>query len=85
MRFHLSIMGTVHSNNDDQQRHCAAACGQVAMHAQMRLNMIRLWGGCGATRSPFLDACDELGLLVWWEFWVTGDCQGRGSTPVGAP
>ncbi|KAK9808441.1 hypothetical protein WJX73_006050 [Symbiochloris irregularis] len=53
---------------------------EVAMHADMGLNMIRLWGGCGATRFPFLDTCDQLGLLVWWEFWVTGDCQGRGAT-----
>ena len=55
---------------------------QVRMHADMGLNMIRLWGGCGATRSAFLAACDELGLLVWWEFWITGDCDGRGATPV---
>ena len=61
---------------------CHDVTTQVSMHADMGLNMLRLWGGCGATRTPLLDACDELGLLVWWEFWVTGDCQGRGSTPV---
>lgn len=55
---------------------------QVAMHADMGLNMIRLWGGCNATRPAFLHACDALGILVWWEFWITGDCMGRGATKV---
>ena len=48
----------------------------------MGLNMIRLWGGAAATRKAFYDACDEAGILVWQEFCITGDCNGRGSTPV---
>lgn len=48
----------------------------------MGLNMIRLWGGAGVTRKPFYDACDEAGILVWQEFCITGDCNGRGATPV---
>ena len=48
----------------------------------MGLNMIRLWGGAGVTRKAFYDACDEAGILVWQEFCITGDCNGRGATPV---
>ena len=43
------------------------------------------WGGAGATPSTFFEACDELGLLVWMEFWITGDCDGRGATAVRPP
>ena len=48
----------------------------------MGLNMIRLWGGAGVTRKAFYDACDEAGILVWQEFCITGDCNGRGATAV---
>ncbi len=51
------------------------------MYAEMRytamsgLNMIRLWGG-GITESDyFYQLCDELGILVWEEFWMTGDTK----------
>ena len=66
-----------------------SACAQVQIVGlmsfialQMGLNMIRLWGGAGATCKAFYDACDEAGILVWQEFCITGDCNGRGSTPV---
>ena len=43
--------------------------------AQTGINMLRLWGG-GITESDyFYSLCDELGILVWEEFWMTGDTQ----------
>ena len=49
---------------------------EVQFHAEMNLNMIRVWGGSIAERPEFYDACDEYGLLVMQEFWMTGDCNG---------
>ena len=43
--------------------------------AQSGVNMLRLWGG-GITESDyFYSLCDEIGILVWEEFWMTGDTQ----------
>ena len=41
---------------------------ELALHASMGFNMIRVWGGSIAERQPFYDAADELGILVWQEF-----------------
>lgn len=49
---------------------------EVRFHAEMNLNMIRVWGGSIAERPEFYDACDEFGQLVMQEFWMTGDCNG---------
>jgi mannosylglycoprotein endo-beta-mannosidase len=52
---------------------------EVRFHGEMNLNVIRVWGGSIAERPEFYDACDEFGLLVMQEFWMTGDCNGTWS------
>ncbi|KAJ7542524.1 hypothetical protein O6H91_10G110000 [Diphasiastrum complanatum] len=53
----------------------------IRFHADMNMNMIRVWGGALSERPMFYDACDKRGILVWQEFWITGDCNGRGVPP----
>ncbi|MBP5515065.1 MAG: glycoside hydrolase family 2 [Bacteroidaceae bacterium] len=40
---------------------------------QSGINFIRMWGGGIAESDYFFQLCDEMGLLVWQEFWMTGD------------
>lgn len=49
---------------------------EVRMHAQMNMNMIRVWGGSITERPEFYAACDKYGILVWQDLWITGDCNG---------
>ncbi|GAB4855544.1 hypothetical protein Ancab_024164 [Ancistrocladus abbreviatus] len=56
----------------------------IKFHADMNFNMIRCWGGGLAERPEFYHYCDVYGLLVWQEFWITGDVDGRGD-PVSNP
>jgi hypothetical protein len=42
---------------------------------QAGINLLRLWGGGIAESDYFFDLCDELGILVWTEYWITGDTQ----------
>jgi len=42
---------------------------------QAGINFLRLWGGGIAESDYFYQLCDELGILVWSEFWITGDTR----------
>jgi len=55
---------------------------EVRMHAEMNMNMIRIWGGSITERPEFYEVCDEYGILVWQDLWVTGDCNGRWFDPM---
>ena len=44
-------------------------------HAGM--NSIRVWGGGLAETDHFYDTADALGLIVYQEFWMTGDNNGN--------
>ncbi len=55
---------------------------EVRLHAEMNMNMIRIWGGGLTERPEFYDACDRHGILVWQDLWMTGDCNGRWLDPV---
>lgn len=39
------------------------------------INFIRLWGGGIAESDYFYQLCDEMGFMVWQEFWMTGDTK----------
>ncbi len=41
------------------------------------INLVRIWGGGVTPCDEFFDACDRYGLLVWSDFWITGDTQGE--------
>ena len=49
---------------------------EVRMHAEANLNLIRVWGGGIAERDPFYEACDEYGILVMQDFWISGEFSG---------
>lgn len=52
-------------------------CSEIALHRYAGLNLIRVWGGGTAERDDFYQCADRLGILVWQEFWMTGDNNGR--------
>jgi mannosylglycoprotein endo-beta-mannosidase len=54
---------------------------EIRLHAEMNMNMIRVWGGGLTERPEFYDACDKYGILVWQDLWVSGDCNGEWLDP----
>ena len=48
---------------------------ELAYTAQSGINLLRLWGGGIAESDRFYELCDEYGLMVWQEFWMTGDTK----------
>jgi len=55
---------------------------EVRFHRDMNLNLIRVWGGALTERPEFYEACDRYGLLVFQDFWNSGDCNGRWEDPM---
>jgi len=41
------------------------------------VNLVRIWGGGVTPPDAFWNAADKYGLMVWSDFWVTGDTQGE--------
>jgi hypothetical protein len=54
---------------------------EIRFHRDMNLNMIRIWGGAIMERPEFYHACDKYGILVWQDFGMSGDCNGRWLDP----
>ncbi len=54
---------------------------ETRFHRDMNLNLIRVWGGALTERPEFYNACDRYGLLVFQDFWNSGDCNGRWEDP----
>ena len=55
---------------------------EIRFHRDMNLNLIRVWGGALTERPEFYEACDRYGLLVFQDFWNSGDCNGRWQDPM---
>ena len=49
---------------------------ELRLSREANFNMVRIWGGGITPPAEFFEIADELGLLVWHDFWITGDCQG---------
>lgn len=41
------------------------------------VNLVRIWGGGVTPPDDFWNAADRYGMMVWSDFWVTGDTQGE--------
>lgn len=41
------------------------------------VNLVRIWGGGIAETDDFYELSDRYGLMVWQDFWVTGDTHGE--------
>ena len=48
---------------------------EIRLTAESGVNLVRLWGGGIVESDRFYDLCDKYGLLVWQEFWMTGDTR----------
>lgn len=48
---------------------------EMALTDQSGINLLRLWGGGIAESDRFYELCDEMGIMVWQEFWMTGDTR----------
>ncbi|MVN20446.1 glycosyl hydrolase [Mucilaginibacter sp. HMF7410] len=57
---------------------------EVHFHRDMNLNLIRVWGGALVERPEFYAACDKYGLLVFQDFWISGDANGKWVDPAKA-
>jgi len=55
---------------------------EIHFHKEMNLNLIRIWGGAITERPEFYEACDKYGLLVFQDFWFSGDANGRWYDPL---
>jgi len=49
---------------------------ELRLFQEANQNIVRIWGGGITPQETLFDTCDDLGLLIWHDFWITGDCQG---------
>lgn len=55
---------------------------EMHLFRNSNINLVRIWGGGITPQDVFFDLADRYGLMVWSDFWVTGDTNGefKGST-----
>lgn len=59
--------------NRDSQRYDY----ELRLCRNANVNLVRIWGGGIAETDDFYELADRYGLLIWQDFWVTGDTQGE--------
>ncbi|KAL7499273.1 hypothetical protein ACHAWT_006894 [Skeletonema menzelii] len=50
---------------------------ELMLMANAGFNSIRIWGGGITETRQFYEVADEVGMLIYQEFWMTGDNNGR--------
>lgn len=50
---------------------------EMHLCSNANINLVRIWGGGVTPCDEFWEAADRYGLMVWSDFWVTGDTQGE--------
>ncbi|HLF34852.1 MAG TPA: glycoside hydrolase family 2 TIM barrel-domain containing protein [Cyclobacteriaceae bacterium] len=58
-------------------RDSARYAHELKLCQKANANLVRIWGGGITPPDIFWDICDRNGLLVWSDFWITGDTQGE--------
>ena len=62
--------------------------GEARQYAEMRytrqsgVNLLRLWAGGVSESDDFFRFADEMGVLVWHEFWLTGNTVAPADTAL---
>ena len=50
---------------------------ELSLCRNANVNLVRIWGGGITPPDAFWNAADKFGLMVWSDFWITGDTQGE--------
>ena len=58
--------------NRDRQRYDY----ELRLCQNANVNLVRIWGGGLGETDDFYELADRYGLLVWQDFWITGDTNG---------
>lgn len=58
-------------------RDSARYAQEIQLCRNSNMNLLRIWGGGVTPPDIFWDLADRNGMLVWNDFWVTGDTQGE--------
>ena len=58
--------------NRDRQRYDY----ELRLCRNANIDMVRIWGGGLGETDDFYELADRYGLLVWQDFWITGDTNG---------
>jgi hypothetical protein len=58
--------------NCDRQRYDY----ELRLCRNANIDMVRIWGGGLGETDDFYELADRYGLLVWQDFWITGDTNG---------